>query len=179
MRPCQRPCLHSARVLAIFALLGASALATAGAAHSPREACPQDSPVLTSAWNALALGMSPDYIGEWQLPLSAQKPAVLTEARVRVDLLQAQDTREWNAQVSVTFPDPKPFGLPYTLERLVLQWTGPAGPQTAGIDWSKNCTQPGRSLFPGQSWTDSFALPGSETAWTIDAVSLRVWGSRN
>ena len=146
---------------------------TVGAADNTLIGCADTGPVLDVAWGS-------PYV--WRLPIAPDRPKVLTEARLSVQLQEPLGPgRPWTAVVRGYFPDPKPFGIPYSFEKLVVTWKGePTAPQAeALVDWSGECTGPGRSLFPGKQWTQEVDLPGTENLTGLDQVQLRLWGSRN
>ncbi len=135
--------------------------------------CTEQGPVLNVGWDD-------PYV--WQLPLSVDRPKTLTEARFSVQLQEPLGPgRPWTAILRSYFPDPKPFGIPYTFEKMTLSWANAAqgAPSETLLDWTAECTSAGRSLFPGKQWTQELELPGTESLSTLDRVQLRVWGSRN
>ncbi len=152
--------------LIIFAALSSEvALAVSG--------CLDQGPVLDAPW------VDPY---TWRLPLSVDKPKVITEARFSIQLQEPLGPgRPWTAIVRGYFPDPKPLGIPYTFEKLTVTWSTPAQPERteALLDWSGECTSPGRSLFPGKQWSQEWDLPGTENLPALEEVQIRVWGSRN
>jgi hypothetical protein len=148
-------------------------------AQQPESDCMSDRPVLDLVFPSVPLGVAPIHIGEWRLPLSSNKIGTLTEARLRIDLSQSPETGAWQADILVSFPDPKPYGIPYSFQKITLDWTEHAEPQAASIDWTYGCSGPGRSLFPGQSWRTTLALPSSESLFSLDDFIIRLWGSRN
>ena len=158
--------LLSVAVLLISPLTGASA-------DHPVTGCLDQGPVLDVAWSSPFV---------WRLPIASDRPSVLTEARLSVQLQEPLSPgRPWTAVVRGYFPDPKPFGIPYTFERLALTWKAEAPEAQTEIllDWSSDCTSPGRSLFPGKQWTQEVELQGTESLTTLEQVQLRLWGSRN
>lgn len=143
------------------------------------EECMGESPLLALEWDSVALEDEPAPLGEWRLPLSAQQSGVLTEARLRVTLVKSLEAGGWAAKLDFLFPDPKPFGIPFTFQHAEISWATPAGIVTHRLDWSNGCSRPGRSLYPRQSW--STLLPVSETGPIrfLEQPRVRVWGSRN
>lgn len=117
---------------------------------------------------------------DWKLPLSPEQPQAFTEARLSVTLLPpAGSSKLWTARIHAHFPDPKPFGIPYSFEKLAIRWLTPTGGVTASLDWTESCSQPGKSLFPGQSWSQEWEIPGTEGFSDLKNPSAELWGSRN
>ena len=117
---------------------------------------------------------------EWRLPVSAEKPNQLTQARVSLTLLPPANVGDpWKVRVKTSFPDPKPFGIPYSFEKIELRWSSSAESHHSLIDWTLDCSSAGRSLFPGQSWSEDREIHGSEGQAVLDAPSFSLWGSRN
>jgi hypothetical protein len=117
--------------------------------------------------------------GDWRLPLSSERPDQLTHAQIGMEIRPPGERhRPWIAIVRVEFPDPKPFGIPYSFEKLELQWNRETE-ASAVLDWSEGCSGPGRSVFPGQSWLQEWEIPGTEELPWLHEARLRVWGSRN
>lgn len=116
---------------------------------------------------------------EWKLPISPQKPEIITEARMGISLVPpGTPGGRWRAALSMMFPDPKPFGIPYTVQKIELRWSGTL-PGTAAFDWTFACSGPGRSCFPGQKWEQDWEVPGTEGVIDSDWSEVRLWGSRN
>jgi hypothetical protein len=158
-----------ARTLSIWIML--LALSSPVSAWAQDADCLSTSPVLSTYLTLPA---------EWRLPLSSHRPDVLTEARIALDLVPPSAERKlWSARIHVSFPDPKPLGLPYSFEKLILAWNDAGVPGYAILDWTDGCTQPGRSLFPGQNWIQNWELPGTEGLSGLPQPSMALWGGRN
>jgi hypothetical protein len=115
----------------------------------------------------------------WRLPINADHLDTLTYATLKLTLLPPSGERKtWAAQINVSFPDPKPLGIPYSFEKLELQWVSARGAATAILDWTQACTQVGRSLFPGQEWSQNWEIPGTEGLQELDHVTASLWGGR-
>ncbi len=134
--------------------------------------CQDEGPVLTTVIQAES-GQSS---GEWRIPLSVSRPEILTEARLRVDWV---DVGSSALKIKVHFPDPKPYGLPFTFQALAVEASGSAGSDVTRttLDWTQDCSGPGRSLFPGGSWEEVLELNPSESA--VNSLRILLWGSRN
>jgi hypothetical protein len=89
---------------------------------------------------------------------------------------------EWDGQLNIRFDHETPAdtaGLEYTLYRLEIQVGNGAGRFTYAQDFTKGCTSPGRSMFPGQAIKLSpvkvppglFGFPRGR-----EVVRVRVWG---
>lgn len=136
--------------------------------------CQYESPLLYRHFEEPLMVSDPRPLGEWRLPLSAYRPEIITEARVLSQLKQNQATGKWTAEFLISFPDPKPYGIPFSFRKIELKWRGSEGSQTFLLDWSDQCNNPGRSLFPGQRW--AFSIPVGEA---LESLEIRLWGSRN
>jgi hypothetical protein len=148
----------------VFALSGAAA----------GDECATQAPLISPpGWKEIQLATAPEILGEWPLPLSSEKPDVLTAARVRLTLL-----KDGKARLEFTFVDPKPYGIPFTFQRAELLWDGPDGPRSVSIDWSMGCAYAGRSLYPGQSWAVEMDLPDALADGTFEMLRFRLRGSR-
>jgi hypothetical protein len=139
------------------------------------EGCGYLEPVLVAGM------MSSAGSGSWRLPLAPDRPDVLTHARFALSLKEpTRLERGWIASIEVSFPDPKPFGIPFSFEKLELAWMDSQGAaKSALLDWSQECSSPGRSLYPGQRWSQEWELPGTEQGFQPGTVEIRLWGSRN
>ncbi len=112
--------------------------------------------------------------------MSPQVPTRMTYARLKVTLFPPDDTRKnWSAHIQMSFPDPKPFGLPYAAYRLVLSWQTTQGMNSATKDWTSDCMDAGRSLFPGQTWSEVWDVGATEGLSALSDPSISFWGSRN
>lgn len=136
-----------------------------------------DEPIVGCAYNAAVIQHEIRAVEEeWRLPLSASRPDVITEARLQISLRPPADGRKnWTARVYARFPDPKPFGIPYSFEKLEIRWRD----SSALLDWSGGCQGPGRSMFPGQSWMQEWEIPGTEGLDSLERPTFALWGSRN
>ena len=132
----------------------------------------------TSTQPVLISGLLPDH--SWPLPLSAEHSSVITEARIAIELLPpSPEHKLWTARIHATFPDPLPYGLPYSYQKVAFAWNAPEASGNAVLDWTEGCRNPGRSLFPGQKWTQDWEIPGTEGLSRLDDPSFALWGSRN
>lgn len=154
-----------------FVLSVASLVLGVSSAFAATEGCGDPEPVLESVMSEPP---------EWRLPVSADRPNQLTQARVSLTLLPpANQGDPWKMRIKTSFPDPKPFGIPYSFEKLELRWSSSTGTHTSLIDWTQSCSSAGRSLFPGQAWSEDREILGSEGQAVLDAASISLWGSRN
>ena len=151
-------------------------------------------------WNSAELGTPlNELLGPVRLPLAAWRPEVMTYAQLRwlrkngeqkafnsfPDLDTSVEFRHTNnrgalnsgtVEVEFSFPDPRPFGLPYTVQGFIIESA------TGQImkDWSNECEDPGVSVFPGQIYRE--LIYTQETPLDVNdlgRVHLQVWGSRN
>ena len=127
-----------------------------------------------------------DVIGEWRLPVSPRKPEVLTAARLRLRLSEGTSRAPATAssqsfQAEFSFPDPQPYGLPFTFQRLDMQLESveSAVVTSGSLDWSFSCTNPGRSIFPGQGFEDVVSMPCPAPEQREGLIlRVRLWGAR-
>lgn len=136
-------------------------------------------PLLDVAWEELALVARPGSDAVFRLPVSPDRPDWITHAEVEISFHQSSVDGQWDALLSFRFPDPKPYGIPFTFQGAEFTWRTPIGSSKGSVDWSEGCQQPGRSLFPGGSFHDGFELPGSIGVESFSGARFRVWGSRN
>ncbi len=121
-------------------------------------------------------------VGPVRLPLAPWKPDVLTEARILWVWMPSTGSvpngapHEDGLTVSLSFPDPKPLGLPYTLQGFAFETSDGVWVR----DWSGHCESAGVSVFPHQSWSEQVSLPDELSATTRPLrIRVRAWGSRN
>ncbi|MCM2277978.1 MAG: hypothetical protein NDJ89_07855 [Oligoflexia bacterium] len=153
-------------------------LLPAGLARS-QEDCLSPEPLLSVTLDSITLQRSPIFVGEWKLPASEYRRDLLTEARVRLQLVKDDDTGNWQGQLEFAFPDPKPYGIPYSFQKAELSWENHRERNAAAIDWARECSGPGRSMYPGQSWSGTIDLWGSSSMDSISHPLIRIWGTRN
>lgn len=142
--------------------------------------CSSAQPLLVGSVDySIQLDETPRMLGRWALPVSPERPDLITAAFVAVQLTRSPEKNGWEATLSFGFPDPKPYGIPFTFQKAEISW-GPANARSSmEIDWSAQCTSPGRSLFPRQNWLSTITLPASKNLAVPEAPVLRIWGSRN
>jgi hypothetical protein len=121
-------------------------------------------------------------LGPVRLPLAAWRPEILTEARLSWVYHEGFHSTQRispnrGLEVFFTFPDPRPFGLPYTVQGFILD----SHDGGVLVDWSHGCEDPGVSVFPGQSYRESLNLAEEPAGPQLPSstVRLRIWGSRN
>jgi hypothetical protein len=148
-------------------------------AASASESCLGDEPLVTGYSADEAPLTAPSFMGEWKLPISAEDPDVITEARVHVDILPKADHSGAVLSLKFSFPDPFPLGLPFTFERAEFSWETHGKKHFAQIDWSDDCSSPGRSMFPHDSWSASIDLSENSENLVFEHPVFRLWGSRN
>jgi hypothetical protein len=142
--------------------------------------CPAGKPLLSVFWQETPPEPGEKGLGEWRLPISADEPDLVTHARVAARFVHAG--KGWAARLDFSFPDPEPYGLPFTFQRVSIERAGEEGRREAVLDWSFECADPGRSLFPGQSWSVEIPVgepEGFDDPEVFTRLSLRLWGSRN
>ncbi len=137
--------------------------------------CFQDRPLASGELTEVLDDTASDAVREWQLPVSSSRPDVMTEARAKVHLFHSAEKGIWRARVTFSFPDPKPFGIPFSFQKVRLSWES----GSSELDWSYDCSGPGQSLYPRQSWSVEFDLEGSETSGALLKPTFTLWGSRN
>jgi hypothetical protein len=148
-------------------------------AASASSSCFGDQPLVTGYSVDEAPLIAPSFMGEWRLPISSDDPDIITAALVRVDVLPKTDDQGALLSMSFSFPDPYPLGLPFTFERAEFSWESHGKKYTAQIDWSDDCSSPGRSMFPHDSWTASIDLSENSENLVFEHPVFRLWGSRN
>lgn len=134
-------------------------------------------PLTQLNWVHLPLDQTPKLLGEWRLPISANRPEMITEARVQLQLLKAEKGG-WKLRLAFSFPDPKPFGIPFTFQKARLTFTAAGEIYRAEYDWSQDCSGPGRSMFPGQSWSTLVDLPKNFDFSALENPVFQLWGAR-
>ena len=154
-----------------FLLLAPIALAT-GWAHAQEQGCNAEGPVLKEV-------LGPDSTS--RLPVMASKPDDLTYAALSVTLSPPQDAKGlWELQISVSFDDPKPMGIPYSFESLNSNGSLTAAP-TLRCWIGPRLHTSGHIPFPGQRWKQTWQIQGSEGA--SDSLTQRsrsgVVGTKN
>jgi hypothetical protein len=121
----------------------------------------------------------PAFLGEWRLPISPQDPQIVTAASVRVELLRSESGTRTVLWVGFSYASANPWGLPFTFEKAELSWMSAGKRFSKRMDWSQNCSSPGRSLFPHQTWHSEIELSSDENLWTLESPEFRLWGSQN
>lgn len=135
-------------------------------------------PVHASSWNWVGLAVSPEFVGDWRLNISPQN-STLTRVRAHLEFVRSATGGNWNAVLAVSYPVNPPEGVPYTLQRMVIQYRTHTGLQSADIDWTQGCHTPGRGLLPGQSYSQTVELPGTASLKNLDTAGFFLWGSEN
>ena len=119
-----------------------------------------------------------------KLPVSVDRPELITEARLAL-VVGSSVKSALNPQLSAefTFPDPKPFGLPFSFQALSLEWTSPQdhSAQRLVLDWADECSGIGFSLFPGQGRSEPIPFNdfGTDQGGWVPGFKVKLWGSRN
>jgi hypothetical protein len=179
------PLLRFMGVFGIVHFLGilGMGLTTAGATAQTSTGtvtgCSGDEPLVVGFASNNAPVVVPSLFGEWQLPVSSQDPDVMTEARVRVELLSVPGGHGAILFMKFSFPDPLPWGIPFSLERAEFSWEIRGEKHSALADWSGDCTGPGRSMFPGDTWSETLVLSEEAENLVFEHPVFRIWGSRN
>lgn len=165
------------RPLHLFGILALSLgpKATAAERTAP-PSCWTEKPVLEFVTQLATAGSGSD-LGPFQLPLSPDRPDILTAAQISWRwMIESGATAERGLRVSFEFPDPKPYGLPYTVQGFSIE----TRESTYFKDWTFDCENVGISLFPGGSWQQSIELEENQVAPSPnESVLIKVWGSRN
>ncbi len=116
------------------------------------------------------------HAGPLSLPLSPERPDILTAARIGFSWSRRESEEPRTLHVSIDFPDPKPFGIPYTIQGFTIE----SASSSFFEDWTNACEGAGISIFPGGSWDgDLEAGPGQTLPGDESRLRIRVWGSRN
>ncbi|MCC7440462.1 MAG: hypothetical protein IT285_02450 [Bdellovibrionales bacterium] len=167
------------RTLAAIAAFSLLSSASSYAAEDP--ICPGP-PLLETHWEQWSPPDEPGValpLGEWRLPAAWNRPDLLTEAVIQAWAEVSPKAPDGvRVRVRFAFPSANPFGIPFTFQRLELSWHSEEGRHATVLDWSNECGDPGRSMFPRQSFEALMELP-SRGAWPLSAPRLRVWGSQN
>jgi hypothetical protein len=164
----------------LLALSGIVALACTGTARAGSEPdCQGDGPLRTIEAGTVSVPSGAVKLGEWTLPISAERPDVMTHAQVALSFERGASGSDLRARVSLSFPDPMPYGIPFTFYGYELRWIEPTGSHAVMQDWTSQCQEPGPSLFPGQAREFTIELPGSAAVSDLEHLEFRIWGSRN
>jgi hypothetical protein len=81
-------------------------------------------------------------------------------------------------RVRFSYPTSQSLGLPFTFQGVELSWTAADGRRAVVLDYSEDCAQAGRAIFPRQAFESILELP-TRGAWPLSEPRLRVWGSQN
>jgi len=173
---------HIGSLLAVGITLSAATSRIAYAGRDLVPSCWSEGPVLdiNSEWHP-ASGSNAEawMLGAFQLPLAPWRPDIKTEARLSWLAFQSDPIKinSERVQVRLTFPDPKPFGLPYTVQGFAID----AREGSFVQDWTHHCEDPGISVFPGQTWSEDLEVPDGNSGFfgPNETVRVRIWGSRN
>lgn len=144
--------------------------------------CLQSEPIVKAAWNQFPADDFNFKLGLWRLPISASVPDVITEARVEAVLKKSD---RCHVVVRFSFPDPKPYGIPFSFQKISLRWSATDKSNVSDpdyiseIDWSDRCQYAGKSLFPGQSWEVTLPVFTPSGHCHMKNPSLLLWGARN
>lgn len=173
----QAPRRRGARLVIFFAITTSGLQAFSAEPVNPGPpSCWTDKPVLELTTQVT--GADPEsLLGPFQLPLSPLRPDVLTAAQMSwVWGTSTSGGSSAGLRVSLLFPDPKPFGLPYTIQGFSIET-----PETTFFkDWTDSCEGVGVSIFPGGSWQQNLDMEAGQVApHPNETIRIRVWGSRN
>jgi hypothetical protein len=140
-------------------------------------ACWEEGPVIDIVVDPSLSSSGALEIGALPLPLSASKPDIMTPATLAWSWVGSGAEGDPKGLIAhFAFPDPKPFGLPYSVLGYAIET--PSGLWVR--DWSEGCAGVGVSLFPNQQWQEQLTLDnGQFPVSSGDRVRVRVWGSRN
>jgi len=171
--------------IALFVTLGIAGMPSMLTTTLAEESVPciDTAPLLRANWDTFPVE-GDTTLGTWQLPVSASQPDLLTEARLQASVSispSAMGPGQCQLHLLFSFPDPKPYGIPFSFQKVRFTWNAPA-PRSLELDWSDNCQGVGRSLFPGQSWSLSVEIPhesGAQAPCEFSDPELLLWGSRN
>jgi hypothetical protein len=161
--------------LAFFGLL--VCLPSLAAAADLEVGCDAEEPLISRSWDFVSLEHDDLWLGEWRLPISAQRPNLLTLARTRISVSKASSSGPWQARLAFRFEDScHPLGLPFNFRKITLGWEVNGQRKVRVFDW---CSATSPSLFPGQEWSLVFDLEDPSEARLFRKMTLRLWGSRN
>ncbi len=150
--------------------------------------CINDGVLLSSTIEFIDVYRSPNTLGEWELPLSPQKPEILTRAKIQLQLEKIESTSTtkpspnfWTLWVRFSFPDSEqPVGIPFTFPYMEISWKDARGNAVFHpIDFSNACQYPGRSLFPNQNWSVTVPLEVESEPTVFSNFKIKLWGARN
>jgi len=116
----------------------------------------------------------PVSVGPWKLPISWDRPDVITAAQIEVEFRKPDQGSNWIAVVHLSFPDPLPLGIPFTFQKANLLWAH----QEYEIDWSADCRNVGLGMFPGQSFDRIIELAQTEDVCELGELTFKLWGGR-
>lgn len=137
-----------------------------------------EEPVHASSWNWVGLAVTPEFIGDWRLNVSPQN-STLTRVRAHLEFIRGAAGGNWSAVLVATYPSNPPEGIPYTFQKMLIQYRTSSGLQTAEADWTNGCRNPGRGILPGQSFRETVELPGTASVKNLDSAGFFIWGSEN
>lgn len=155
------------------------ALAGVSLAYGESVDCSGNGPLIVGPGASVGSSHLPAKIGEWRLPVSSESPGEATAAVVRVDLINSPGRQGALVQLSFSFPDSNPWGLPFSFEGAELSWESGGAHFSAALDWTDHCSGPGVSMFPHQSWSATMDVDSSALKGGMIRPVFKVWGSRN
>lgn len=164
-----------------YSCLTAVCLGLAGVslAYGDTGGCFGNEPLIVGYGGSSDSGEAPAFVGEWHLPISADSPEIMTDALVRVDIVTAPNGRGVSVAFNFSFPDPNPWGVPFTFQRAELSWESAGNHFSTLIDWSDDCSGPGKSMFPHQAFTALSDVDSSSLKGGMEMPIIKIWGSRN
>src|SRR5688500_2885782 len=83
--------------------------------------CLDESPLKQELWPEISLLEPVSLLGELRLPISAHRPELLTEARVRALINRNLDSGTLQLHLQFTFKDPRPVGLPFSFQAVLFR----------------------------------------------------------
>jgi hypothetical protein len=116
--------------------------------------------------------------GRWFFD-TAPNSQVRTHGSMEVRITPQSNEQAANMELIFDFDDPQPWGLPFTFQAVTVETESWFGKSFTVVDWSQGCGQPGRSLFPGQSWTVTIPLPFYPPNTALPIHQIAVYGARN
>ncbi len=113
----------------------------------------------------------------WALPNQASSPNDLSSARFELHWIFISAIGHWQANLLFTFGSPPDYGIPFSFQ--VIKFTDSHSSRDSLIvDWSNQCHSPGRSLFPGQSFSDVIDFTEYTDPVHSPADLISIWGRR-
>lgn len=138
--------------------------------------CHDSKPLVSTPWVTFGDHFESMVFGTWALPVSANRPGVLTKARVTASL-EILDTVI--VRLVFSFLSSEVFGLPFMIEYVKINYILKGRIFATEVDLSHNCTTLGQSFFPGGHISLDVPINALKIPAVVEGLSIQVWGLRN